>query len=370
MQFIDALISLLAASLSGLVLLVAGVFGISPLAPAAAPTEVAPVNGPVTGVPFPEVPTEATSSLQTTPSVVAISTPAVKTTPAPVKKEDPPPAPIKTRQQVESETRAAVVNVFCTVPINGGTRAISGSGVIIDGRGIVLTNAHLAQFFLLPEAECLVRTGSPALPNYKAALLYLPPAWIAANAAQINSNHASGTGESDFAFIYVTEPARPSVSLPSSFSALTMDIGQPALDAPVMLGAYPASFLGAEAITRDLYVSTVFTTIKKLYSFATGAGVELVSLGGSAVSQSGSSGGAVVYANSGVLTGIIVTSTLAATTAERDLRAITLHHIDRKLAEAGVGGLGALLSGNVAAKAAIFQHEVAPALTKQLEASQ
>jgi hypothetical protein len=80
------------------------------------------------------------------------------------------------------------------------------------------------------------------------------------------------------------------------------------------------------------------------------------------VSQGGSSGGAVV-SNKNNLVGIIVTSTQADSTAERDLRAITVGHINRALAQNANTTIEGLLFGDITLKAKIFNLSSAPILT-------
>ena len=56
------------------------------------------------------------------------------------------------------------------------------------------------------------------------------------------------------------------------------------------------------------------------------------------------------------LIGIIVTSTKADTTAERDLRAITIGYINRALMENAKTTIEGLLFGNLSLKAALFKN--------------
>src|SRR5581483_7670669 len=80
----------------------------------------------------------------------------------------PPSAPELSPETVNATLRSSLVNILCTTVGGGLFRPISGSGVIIDTRGVILTNAHVAQFFLLKDypfknnIQCVVRTGSPA----------------------------------------------------------------------------------------------------------------------------------------------------------------------------------------------------------------
>lgn len=91
-----------------------------------------------------------------------------------------------------------------------------------------------------------------------------------------------------------------------------------------------------------------------------------MSVGGTVVSQSGASGGTVVRQRDGALLAVIATASDAANTASRDLRAITLAHVDRSLAAEGRGGIAALLTGDLSQKLEDFNTNTAPALAKKL----
>ena len=281
--------------------------------------------------------------------------------------------PTKSQEQINDETRAALVNVLCTPTI--GISGISGSGVIVDSRGVILTNAHVGQYFLLRDyitpgnTICSVRIGSPAQERYTATLLYLPPAWVAENASQLAAVQATGTGENDYAFLLITGRTDPLAALPNSFDRLEMDRGYADIGDQMLLAAYPAGFLGGEAVQKNLYISSAIAYVTQLFSFGGNKKVDLFSIGGTVVSQGGSSGGAVVRLRDGKLAGIITTSTTAASTENRDLRAVSLSHIDDSLAAHGKGGIVVLLSGDLSAKAADFNTNLAPSLTAQLEAA-
>ena len=286
----------------------------------------------------------------------------------------PPPAstpatPTKSPEQVLAQTRAALVNILCTTQTGTGFKPISGSGIVVDERGIILTNAHVGQFFLLRDypfkdnIQCVVRVGSPAEPRYTAELLYLPPAWIEANASQITSGQATGTGEHDYAFVRITGTTNPAATLPATFPRLAMTLGGTDVGDSMLLSGYPAGFLSGEFITTSLYASSAYAYVTQLFNFNGGPQVDLFSIGGTVLSQAGSSGGAAVRADTGALAGVIVTATTAESTSARDLRAVSLGHIDRSHGE---GGIDVLLSGNTAVKAAAFNLGVAPALTKKL----
>ncbi len=208
--------------------------------------------------------------------------------------------------------------------------------------------------------DCTIRTGSPAQPQYHATLLYLPPAWVSNNADQITAEEAKGTGEDDYAFLLVTGSTGPS-PLPATFPAIPMALQEPDFGESAFLAAYPAGFLDGTNIEKNLYISSAYAKVKQLFTFNDTSHIDLVSVGGTIVSQGGSSGGAMVRASDGKLQGIITTDTSATTTAERDLRAITLAHIQRSLAAYGQGSIPQILTQDVVQAAANFAANIAPA---------
>lgn len=287
-----------------------------------------------------------------------------------------PPAPAPSDSDLTDQnarTRSAVVNILCVTGGGGDLLPISGSGVFIDPRGVILTNAHVGQFFLLRDypvrnnVQCVIRTGSPARTTYAAKLLYLSRQWIAANANQIVAATPSGTGENDYAFLLVTGRTDGS-SLPAAFPYLAPDTGDVSPNEGMLLCAYPASFLGGSTIETNLYATAAFSTVQQVFAFHAGESLTgLFSVGGSVVAQGGSSGGAAVRESTGKLAGIFVTAVEAATTGASDLRALSLSHIDGSLRVEGEGGLMGELSGDLAAKAALFNADVAPGLTAELQ---
>lgn len=269
-----------------------------------------------------------------------------------------------------AQTRAALVNILCTTKAGGYFKPISGSGVFISSAGVVLTNAHVGQYFLLTNYPttnnilCTVRTGSPAVSKYTARLLYLPPAWINTNADQITSQKAMGTGENDYAFLLITGSIDGS-PLPTHFPFVPITKDPPLPKDPTLLAAYPAGFLDGSIIEMNLYASTALANIIDVFTFTKDT-ADLVSVGGTIVSQAGSSGGAVVRAQDGALLAIIATASEGTTTAMRDLRAITLGHIDRSLKSQGEAGVVSLLTSDLTKQADSFAADTAPLLTKKL----
>tara|TARA_B100000745_G_scaffold70940_1_gene42436 strand:+ start:6959 stop:8041 length:1083 start_codon:yes stop_codon:yes gene_type:complete len=275
-----------------------------------------------------------------------------------------PPMPL---DAVNDNVLPALVSILCAnsagSPIGGAT----GSGVIIDPRGVILTNAHVAQYVLLeshktyPES-CVVRMGSPAKSLYKAKVLALPNSWVELNAQYIKDEVVTGTGEDDWALLFITTRIDGS-PLPVSFPFISFDPRQRAANDknPVIVAAYPAGFLGLATLQRNLWPSSASIVIREVFTFAEST-IDVLSLGGSVVAQGGASGGAVVN-QWNKLIGIVVTSTLGATTAERDLRAITMAHIDNSLRKhKGMTLLQFLQEGDFQNKVDLFEKYSIPYL--------
>lgn len=276
-------------------------------------------------------------------------------------------------EDINTKTRKALVNIICTTAQGGSFSPLSGSGVIIDDRGIILTNAHVAEYFLLKDylvpnfIDCVIRTGEPARNAYKAQLMYISPLWIKENYKTLAEDTPSGTGEHDFALLLITSGINPNIPVPKEFPMLDIDSTDTALKTPrdALVAAYPAGFFGGVTIQRDLYPMSSLVRTGKVFSFD-GKTIDTFSIGGSPVAQHGSSGGGVISAQ-GKLIGLIVTSTDAETTSERDLHAITMSHILRSFKQDTGHDLFEMLSFNPLLTAKSFEEEVAPALTKLLE---
>ncbi|MBY0539531.1 trypsin-like peptidase domain-containing protein [Patescibacteria group bacterium] len=314
-----------------------------------APEKETPVaENPKTEAPKPTVPSTPNSETAVGSTLI----PQTPTAPLPV-------APTNAPSAVNEAVRKTVVNIFCTSIFGGPFDAISASGVMIDPRGIILTNAHVAQYFLLRDyptpntMSCVIRTGAPAIPQYTAELMFLPPSWIQKNAQKIKDENPLGTGEHDYALVRITGTINKQNALPSVFPYSPISTALPKLDDDVLIVGYPAGFLGGIALQRDLYQSSAFTKVRELLTFVEST-LDVFSIGGSVVAQSGSSGGSASNL-AGELIGLIVTTTAGADTSSRDLRAITTSYILRDFQnEAGVA-LGVYLSGDPAERVSLFR---------------
>ncbi len=274
--------------------------------------------------------------------------------------------------QTVSDPLLAIVNIYCTSITSKQIRTTTGTGFFAHPSGIIMTNAHVAQFLLLEntgvfgDTNCIIRTGNPAAPRYHAELLYIPPAWVKANASLIDDKAPSGTGERDYALLYVTKTVDES-PLPVVFPALALDIRPLSVrdrNSSVIAAGYPAGALLRGGSDIDLLSRQASTSISELYTFTKNT-ADVVALRGSSMGEQGASGGPVVN-SAGAVIGMITTRGNDATDGVGSLRAISLSHINSTITEETGIDLNRNLASEVTARAAEFTNTMAPFLTNLL----
>lgn len=275
---------------------------------------------------------------------------------------------ITNSSELNDLVRSATVNISCIAP--GSRGPASGSGVIIDPRGVILTSAHVAQYLLLEKSgqisiDCVIRTGSPASAQYRAEVLYISTEWVRDHASEVREEGALGTGENDYALLRITE-STTNKKLPSSYPFITPNTREEAqvTGQSVIISSYPAGFLGGISTLYELNLVSTITTIKELFTFSEALTADVIALGGVISAQSGSSGGAVAD-GAGRLLAIIATSSQADQTANRDLRAVTLFHINQSIIRETGASLNQYLEGNLSEIQGLFDTAIVPDLEKQ-----
>lgn len=266
----------------------------------------------------------------------------------------------------------AIVNIYCTSITDRHIRTTTGTGFFVHPSGVILTNAHVAQFLLLEntgvfgDTNCIIRSGNPAAPRFHAELLYLPPAWVEANANLIDDKAPSGTGERDYALLYVTS-GMDNEPLPATFPALGLNteiLPRSMTEAAVVAAGYPAGALIRDGADTNLLPRKADTSISELYTFTSNL-ADVVALRGSSIGEQGASGGPVVNTDGDVI-GMITTRGNDERDGVGSLRAITISHINRTITEETGFSLESNVSGDVPLRAGVFTATMAPFLTQLL----
>lgn len=320
----------------------------------------------------PTITEEHEASLPFLPSQIGFSIPDIL-----LKSKDYQQAAVNTAVGLTGATTIepldAIVNIFCTFTTKNYIKTTTGTGFFIDPDGVILTNAHVAQFLLfeetddLGETECIIRNGNPAAPRYQAELLYISPAWVQENAEVMNDDVPMGTGERDYALLYVSETMDES-PLPASFPALSFDSNLLPVSTKnnrVVAAGYPATNLLLNGPSADLVPQKSTTTISELYTFGSNY-ADVFSIKGSVVGAEGSSGGPII-SQTGQVIGVIVTRGDDNIDGPGSLRAITMSHIERTIVQETGISFAENLGGDLPYRADIFSKTLTPFLISILE---
>lgn len=254
-------------------------------------------------------------------------------------------------EEASSPVGDATVNINCRLKGNNKTVTTNGSGVFISDRGIILTNAHVAQYFLLAKdtgsvkGRCSVRAGSPAKDAYTAEVLAISPTWLLENISKISERTPRGTGENDFALLFVTGAKKG--KLPERFPALSVGSTETVLKGSlVTVAGYPVEKLSSSEMRNKLRLVVASSTVSNISSFGTNT-PDVLTIAHSSASQGGVSGGPVAD-ESDALVGIVATKS---SSNAPTLHALSLSYIERAVQEEVRTSLASLLTGDFAANA-------------------
>ncbi len=275
---------------------------------------------------------------------------------------------------IETVIAHALVNVYCQYKTDEFIRTTTGTGFFINQKGVILTNAHVAQFLLLEgvhdviqDVECVIRTGNPAEPKYKAKLLYISPTWIYENAHLIDAEAPRGTGERDYALLYISDTTDHS-PLPTRFPSIQINtnlLARSVEGTMVYDAGYPAEKLIQYGSDTDLSPVIAQASIGTLYTFGSNY-ADIFSISESPVGEHGASGGPIIHKDEGTVIGVIVTKGDPATEGEKSLRALTLSYVNRTITEETGFSLTQNMQGDVALRGRVFKEAIGPFLTSLL----
>lgn len=269
--------------------------------------------------------------------------------------------------------KEALVNVYCTYTTDTQIRTNTGTGFFVNPDGVVMTNAHVAQFLLLETVnntgttECILRAGDPASPLYEAELLYISPAWVQKHANLITNRYPKGTGERDFALLYVTAGVDDK-PMPARFPYLALNkapLTKREIGDTVVAAGYPAATALANGTASDLRPQSAQTTITNLYTFGTNR-ADVMAIGGSPIGEFGASGGPILNSKNEVI-GLISTKG-SAEDGKMSLRALSLSYLDQTIIDESTFNLEDTMSGALELRARLFTETIAHFLSMVLEA--
>ncbi|MDA8611293.1 serine protease [Candidatus Pacebacteria bacterium] len=261
----------------------------------------------------------------------------------------------------------ATVNIVCVRHNGNKIHLTTGSGVIISPKGIVLTNTHVAQYFLLEDIgyECSLRRENIPLYGFEAEPIFLSEKWIENNFLLISSPSPTGTGEDDYALLKITKNTNPALSLPRNFAYIDPDTRSETVEIgdQVTVAGYPGGKTGVFDIDSQTSLKTERTSVANVFTFEQ-TSVDVFSTRDTEVARRGSSGGGVF--KDGELVGIISTINTGSSATKQVINALTLDYINRDLKKETGNSLSNYLSGDLTDLMQSFQSSVVPRLKELL----
>lgn len=230
---------------------------------------------------------------------------------------------------IYNNSKQSVVNIFC-VSTKGNMVSIStGSGVILNSNGIILTNSHVAENFLIPNKDCSIRQGEIATDKYKASLVYINESWLKINAGVLFSQGGRGTGENDFALLSINSN-NDGTAIDSNIPHTNINqenLTEQSVGKKILVAGYPAGTLGALSLRKFLTFTADVINISNVYTLD-GTNVDVFETEPTRVGQHGSSGGGVFDSNNNLL-GLIVS--VNDETGNSKINAISTTYINRAM---------------------------------------
>lgn len=239
-----------------------------------------------------------------------------------------------------------VVNIVCSKKDGNQVNVSTGSGVIIDPSGVIVTNAHVGQFVLIEDNynlyKCSVYKENIPTLGYTVDVLYVSPEWIRENYRLISSDNPRGTGEFDYAFLYITGNVNPASKKPSSFpySNIALSDSKYDIGRTVKVAGYP----GAPTKISEIFSSGILrkdtVSIIEVFTFNKYS-IDVITTEKTDVGAKGSSGGGVFDSNNNL---IAIISTTNGEQNDAHINAITTTYINESLEDSSGKNISSILT--------------------------
>lgn len=262
----------------------------------------------VTASTTPKIPTPVIQTI----SPVAKESPSLKNIPVPsielpqIMSEISRGTALAEWNNVYTNSQQSTVNIFC-ISTKGNMVSIStGSGIILTDNGIILTNSHVAENFLVPNKDCSIRQGEIAIDKYKASLIYINENWLQKNAGVIFTKSSRGTGENDFALLSINSK-NDNTNINSNIQHTNInskELTSQNINDKILVAGYPAGTLGALSLRKYLTFLADVINISNVYTID-GIHIDVLETGITKVGQHGSSGGGIFDVKNNLI-GLIV----------------------------------------------------------------
>ena len=228
----------------------------------------------------------------------------------------------------------AAVNIFCSQKIGKLRKTITGSGVLINKDGTVLTNAHVAQYPLIADSDtsvvCIARTGLNSGKTYSVKTVFISPEWSAVNAPFIKTGGTEQTGEHDYALLQIQSSGDMS-ALPMPINLEPVSVGS-----NIQIVTYPADILLSKPGTT---LTRQKDTVSLLSYYSLGhSAKDALSTSATHLAQKGSSGG-IIADTDNKLIGIVSIVTHVTGSSDKQIRGISTAHINTSLSRYIPNGL-------------------------------